>query len=108
MRLLSFPADLDSVAVRQPDVEDGNIWAERRDTTDRLVRRPGFSYDFDLAIGLEQPPDTGTHHLVVIEKEHLEHYGNSLSGVSQLRTASHGSGGATPAGICASSEESNG
>ena len=66
-------ADLDAVAVGQPDVEDGHIGPGRRDAPVGLLGRAGLADDREVVLGLEQLSQPAAHDLVVVEQEDVNH-----------------------------------
>ena len=63
-------AHLDAVTVGQADVEHGDIGPGRRNARQRLVRRPGFAHDLQVAFSLEELLDAAADDLVVVQQEY--------------------------------------
>jgi hypothetical protein len=68
MEATDIAAHADTVAVRQPDVEYGDVRIESVDASDCLRCGGGFAYDLE-ASRLQQVPQTTADHVVVIEQE---------------------------------------
>ena len=68
-------AHRDAFAVGQPDVEDRDIGAKRRDAGHGLRGGAGLADDLDVVLGLEQLRDAPPDDLVVVEQEHGDAHG---------------------------------
>src|SRR5581483_5864794 len=66
-------ADADPVAVRQPDVEHGDLRPDRRDPRESLGRGRRLTHHLDVAFGLEEVAHAAAYDLVVIEQEYADH-----------------------------------
>ena len=72
------PAHVDARAVGQTPVEDRDVRTERRDPARGLLGETGLPHDHDVALGLQQLPDTATHELVVVEQVDPDGLGGGL------------------------------
>ena len=63
-------ADLDPVAVGQPDVEDGHVGRGGRDPPVGLLGRSGLADDLEVVLRLEQLAQPAADDLVIVEQEH--------------------------------------
>ena len=65
-------AHLDAAAVGQPDVEDSDLRLCCRYAGERLLGGTGLTDDRQVALGLEQFPQSPSHDLVIVEEEHSD------------------------------------
>ena len=72
MAAADVAANLDTAAVGDPYIEDGDIGTGARDAVERLGGRAGLAHDFQVVFGLEQLADAAADHLVVVEQEDLD------------------------------------
>jgi hypothetical protein len=62
--------DLDSVTIRQSDVEDRDIGTRRWDARLRLSGGAGLAHYLEVVLELQQLAQTTTNDLMVVEEEH--------------------------------------
>ena len=67
-------ADLDTAAILEANVEDGDVRLGQRDPFQRLGRRCRLTDDLDVVVGLEQEADSLPDHLMVVEEEDADHH----------------------------------
>ena len=62
---LDLPADLDPVAIREPDVEDGHVRLEVAQELQALLRRARLADDLHVILGFEQRMQACPHQFVI-------------------------------------------
>ena len=83
------PADLDTAAVREAHVEDGDVGLQGRDPAHRLRRRAGLPHHLQVIGRLEQGAQSGADDLVVIEEEYADrHCANLATATASTRSSS--------------------
>ena len=86
-----LPTDLDAAAVGQAHVEDGHVGPGGRDAAQGLSDRAGLADHLDVVGRLEERPQAGPHHLVVVEQEDTQAHGLHLLIWDAGPPTSHGS-----------------
>jgi hypothetical protein len=74
----NFSADVDSISVGQPHVQDGHIGVRSSDPHEGICRVGRLADDDQVVIYLQHPAYAFTNNLVVIEQEYPDHHASSL------------------------------
>ena len=73
MRRADVAAETHAVAVRQSNVQHGDVRKRRIDASERFVKRPGFADDTEVGLHVDELRDAAPHDLVIVHEEHPDH-----------------------------------